>query len=152
MAGQGRRPEPTRLRVMRGNPSKSAIPKNEVQPVGGPRMPKYLSPAAQEVWKEVIPNLVVAGIATSIDSATLGRYCSLSADFRKYTAEVDAGNDIFITQTGYAQLTPAASMRLKIGPQLLQMEREFGMTASSRAGLSIQEKKADPLDDFLKEA
>ena len=152
MGKRGRAPEPTRLRVMRGNPSKTPVPENEPKPVGGPAMPKYLNAEAKKIWAEVVPALEAVGIATTIDAAALGRYCSLSADFRKYTRMADKGQDIMAMKNGYESPAPAATLRLKIAPQLLQMEKEFGMTASSRSGLSIQDKKSDPLGDFLKEA
>lgn len=154
MGARGPKKQPTALRLMRGDPSKEGKKKAEPKPPSMDGVPKSVQNdlLALEVWREVVPALAAVGIATKIDNATLARYCLLSADFQRYTEICSKGGDIMMTKTGYTQQTPEATLRLKIASMLLGMEREFGMTASSRAGLSVQDKPTDDLTDFLKEA
>lgn len=43
-----------------------------------PMMPDYLSPAAQEIWQEELPRVMMTGVA-EFDSSILARYCATEA-------------------------------------------------------------------------
>ena len=49
MATRGRKPKPTHLKVLAGNPGKRPLPKNEPKPKPiAPRCPQWLDPIARK--------------------------------------------------------------------------------------------------------
>ena len=64
----GRRPTPSHLKVMKGNPGKRALPSNEPQPARGvPAAPRWLSKAARKHWKEIAAKLDEMGVLSHAD-------------------------------------------------------------------------------------
>ena len=73
---KGRRPKPTRLRVIEGNPGKRKIADDEPKPLAGvPPMPDQLHGDAAEEWERVAPLLAKVKILTHADRAALACYC-----------------------------------------------------------------------------
>jgi P27 family predicted phage terminase small subunit len=81
---------PTNLRVLRGNPGKRALPKNEIQPERLPAIPEapdWLDDYAVEEWRRVAPGLWRTGALTTPDVATLAAY-SFSFSQLRTAAEI----------------------------------------------------------------
>jgi phage terminase small subunit len=73
--GGGRRPLPTAVKRLRGNPGRrKPNPAEPDFPSGEPDMPSMLSPTAQVEWKSLIPQLAVVGLRR-IDGKALAGYC-----------------------------------------------------------------------------
>jgi P27 family predicted phage terminase small subunit len=71
----GRKPSPTKLKILRGNPGKRKLPE-EVEPEPCiPDPPKQLRGAALDEWKRVTPELYELGLLTELDRAALAAYC-----------------------------------------------------------------------------
>ena len=78
MAG-GRRPTPTYLRVLKGNPGRRPLPKNEIRPERSPKVPAapdWLDDYGQAEWERVAPGLWNAGLLTEAD---VGHACRRTA-------------------------------------------------------------------------
>jgi phage terminase small subunit len=71
----GRRPTPTALKLVRGNPGKRPINHGEPRPSLDVVMPDWLSPDAAKHWPAVAKHLHDAGLLTAIDVTALGLYC-----------------------------------------------------------------------------
>src|SRR6476620_7381333 len=74
---RGRKPKPTMLKVLDGNPGRR--PLNECEPAapqGVPECPDWLSDEAKAEWKRVIPELQMMGLLSSADRAALAAYCT----------------------------------------------------------------------------
>lgn len=68
MAKRGRKPKPTALKKLEGNPGKR--PLNELEPmprVSMLRCPNWLEPEAKKEWRRLAPVLIDAGILTGAD-------------------------------------------------------------------------------------
>ncbi len=72
--GGGRKPKPTVLKVLEGNPGKRPLNEAEPVPDGLPVKPDDLSGYAVEVWHRLI-KVMPPGIYTGAESDVLARYC-----------------------------------------------------------------------------
>lgn len=142
----GPRPQPTQLRVLRGNPSKRPLPKNEPTPDAKlPPAPRHLSDEARREWRRIGRELERLGLVSQIDRALLTAYCSawgrlVEAEtmLRKYGSVVKTPNGMLV-QSPYLQIVNKATEQLaKIAP-------EFGMSPSSRSRVSVPTQA--PADD-----
>lgn len=73
---RGRRPKPTRLKVLTGNPGKRAL--NEAEPRPEPEIPDCppeLGPIARREWERLVAELAPLRILTQLDRAALATYC-----------------------------------------------------------------------------
>lgn len=80
----GRKAETPSTKALRGTlrPIRDAGKVEIVVPGDPPRMPDYLTAGAVDVWQEVLPRVMTAGVS-EVDSAILARYCSLEAIVRE---------------------------------------------------------------------
>jgi phage terminase small subunit len=75
MAPRGRKPKPTHLKVVTGNPGKRQINENEPQPdLSIPAPPPHLSDEAKVEWGRVCDQLYRLKLLSDIDRASLAAY------------------------------------------------------------------------------
>ena len=73
---RGRKPKPSRLKLIQGNPSKRALNAREPRPEARvPTCPAHLNPSAKAEWKRLAHEMHRLGILTSLDYAALSAYC-----------------------------------------------------------------------------
>jgi len=78
----GRRPKPTALHVLNGNPSRKKLNENEPCPPSGDlEKPRGLSQGAGLVWDELLPVCVHMRTVTVADLRTFAKLCELEASF-----------------------------------------------------------------------
>jgi P27 family predicted phage terminase small subunit len=84
----GRPPVPTHLKLIRGNPGKRKINKNEPKPVGDLKEPPaHFDDELKAVWNYAIEN-APPGLLKRIDSSVLETWCIAHVLHRKAVAEV----------------------------------------------------------------
>ena len=89
MGKRGQKTQPTTLKILRGNPGKRALPKNEPQPAHGfPPCPEHLTPMAREAWKLFSVQLESAGVGTVLDATALELLCTSYALYRDAAEQV----------------------------------------------------------------
>jgi phage terminase small subunit len=127
---RGRKPTPTHLKVLRGNPGKRALPKNEPQPQGEVEKPRFLKGRAAKLWDQYAPELIRLRVLTVIDAHNFAAWCSLAAEFEK---------------------DPAGMVAAKIG-QMRGLASSFGMDAAARARLggSGEKPAEDPFVEYMR--
>lgn len=87
---KGRKPTPTNLRLLHGNPGKRAVPKGEPKPEPCyPHPPEDLSPEAKAIWPELAKPLYEAGILTALDAPALRLLCEVQATWQKATQAIE---------------------------------------------------------------
>ena len=155
MGKRGPRPAPTKLKIMRGNPSKEnlkAREKTEPRPADA-RLdaPELLTGLSLEMWHRRAPQLADMGVLSEVDRDTLARWCLLYDLFVETWRQVKADGASSSTAAGGKKGNPDVAALRGYAADLLAIEREFGMTPSSRTGLvaSNGKKEIDPLDAFL---
>lgn len=153
----GRRPKPTVLKLVEGNPGKRKINKTEPKPKREiPSCPAHLSDAGKVAWGRLSVLLDRMGVLTEADSAALERLCdcysdvlicreSLKADGWTYKTMDAQGNTLIKGNPAATQLRAADS-------QFKSYLIEFGLTPAARSKVHAttdDDKKADPLAEFF---
>src|SRR5262245_60351860 len=73
---RGRKPTPTRLKILYGNPGKRPLNGREPKPPPDlPKCPAHLDAEARKEWRRLARSLHACGILTSVDRAILAAYC-----------------------------------------------------------------------------
>ena len=130
---RGRKPEPTALKLVKGNPGRRPLPAAEPRPKLGAEMPAWLSPAAQEHWPIVAEQLTAAGILGDTDGAALALYCEAFARWRHANDQVAKFGPVVKAPSGFPVQSPFLAISNKAWEQMAKMLIEFGMTPSSRS-------------------
>lgn len=153
----GRRPKPTALKLVEGNPGKRAINKSEPKPKREiPSCPAHLTDAAKVAWGKLCVLLDRMGVLTEADSLALERLCDCYADIlecreligrdgRTYTTQDQNGNTLIKNNPAVNQLRAADS-------QFKSYLVEFGLTPAARTKVkatSNDDEEADPLAEFF---
>jgi len=129
-----RRPTPTKLKLLRGNPGRRPLPENEPQiPAGIPEMPKHLNRIAKQEWRRIMPELARVGLLTRIDGTALAAYCDCYAQWAEACRKLRKTGMLVRGTKGDPIINPL----LKIANQAVDRMRmyliEFGMTPASRS-------------------
>lgn len=139
---QGRKPKPTAIKMLEGNPGKRALNHAEPKPrVVAPRPPEYLGDAEKTKWKAAVKELYQLGLLTAIDQDALAMYCVVFVRWQKAEKMVREKGEIIKTAAGNIIQNPFLSIANRALDQLNKMGAEFGMTPSSRSRV-----KADFMD------
>lgn len=142
---KGRKPTPTNLRILHGNPGKRALPKDEPKPEPcylNP--PKDLGPEAKAIWPELAQPLYEAGLLTALDAPALRLLCEAQATWQKATDAIQREGMIYTTPTGIQRPSPWFRVQHAAAEQMLRLLSEFGMTPSSRTRVKVTEGPPDP--------
>ncbi|KGC42330.1 P27 family phage terminase small subunit [Burkholderia pseudomallei] len=133
---------PTALKLIRGNPGKRPINRNEPQPSRDVTMPDWLSPEARKHWPMVAEQLHNAGLLTAIDVTALGLYCEAFARWKQANAQIMRFGTVIKSPSGYPIQSPYLAIANKAHEQMTKLLAEFGMTPSSRSHCTV----AKPID------
>ena len=75
MAARGRKPKPTALKVLEGNPGKRPLNDHEpIPPKGELKCPSWLLPEAKKEWKRLASSLEAMGVLTMADLTAFAGY------------------------------------------------------------------------------
>jgi P27 family predicted phage terminase small subunit len=149
MGVPGRKPKPTNLRVLQGNPGKRPLKTNEPKPRPVPPvMPAHLKGLAKEEWERVVPILERLGILTEVDGAALAGYCQSFARWVQCEKRLTSKGLTFTTPSGYVQQRPEVSMAQKYLQLVKSFCTEFGLTPSSRSRIELPDGDGDDDDDL----
>lgn len=150
----GRKPKPTHLKLLQGNPGKRALNQREPRPRAAiPPCPRHLSKEARREWRRVSRELLALGLLTHVDRAVLAMYCQAWGKWvmaEEKLAELGA-QWTFETERGYVGVSPWVSIANAAAAEVRRLAVEFGMTPSSRSRTTAtQEEEADPYEEFLR--
>jgi P27 family predicted phage terminase small subunit len=148
---RGRKPIPTQLKIVRGNPGKKALPKGEPLPDASmPSPPDFLEGYALEVWQSLAPKLSQAGILTAVDGMTLAVYCQACQNWREARQVLKVEGNRVSSPNGYEIAHPCVSMEKQAFETMRQYATELGLSPAARPRLSKGEAKPDdPLEVFI---
>ena len=150
-------PTPTALRVIRGNPSKRPMPKNEaVVPLARPTPPAFLCEDAKEEWVRVCDTLHAVGLMTELDRGALaayavayGRWAQAERAINRMAESDDANSGLTVlTSNGNVIQNPLVGVANKAKAAMVRYAAEFGMTPSARSRVAatpeenVQENRA----------
>jgi P27 family predicted phage terminase small subunit len=147
----GRKPVPTRLKLLKGNPGKRPLNNDEPRPeYKKPDCPDFLEGWAKEEWEYISDELFELGLLSQIDRTALAAYCKTYARWRQAEEELKTGMTA-TTESGWE----CQSVWLGIANRALELMHkfmtEFGMTPASRSRLSVvPPAQKSLLEEYLK--
>ena len=101
MATRGRKPKPTALKLLEGNPGKRPLNDREpVPPKATLKCPAWLLPEAKKEWKRLAPALEAMGVLTMADLTKFEGYCQAYARWKEAEAFITQHGSIFQTPSG----------------------------------------------------
>jgi P27 family predicted phage terminase small subunit len=153
----GRRPKPTHLKVVTGNPGKRKLNDKEPQPEKSiPSPPEHLTDWGKVAWGKLSVLLDGMGVLTVADSMALERLCDIYADIlqlrdtiaiegRTYTVPTQQEGGFLI------KANPAVAMLADADRRFKSYLVEFGLTPAARTKVKVDggEKEEDPLNAFF---
>ena len=159
MAIRGRKPKPSHLKLVTGNPGKRAI--NTQEPVPErilPQPPPELTAEARGEWDRIAGELNRLGLLTGIDRAALAAYCQAygrwsqaeSAIARMAERDRLTGGLMIKTSNGNAIQNPLVGIANKAMADMVRYAAEFGMTPSARSRIRGEEASGQTADPAAK--
>lgn len=132
----GRRPSPTALKVLRGNPGKRHLQDAAEPPTGEVVKPEGLSAGASQFWDELAPICLAMRTLTVADVRAFTKLCELEATFVQATRGKD--------QPGWEQ----QRLERETATSLRPYYDFFGMTPSSRARIQVPKQAEAPVSKW----
>lgn len=139
---KGRKPKPTNLKILQGNPGRRPLPDDEPRLESCfPDPPDHLSEAARKHWNEVGGMLHEAGILTAVDADALAAYCELHARWVEANEKIREYGLVIKSPSGAPMQSPYFKISAITFDAMKAMLVEFGMTPSSRARVKSTKPK-----------
>ncbi|MEW5817748.1 MAG: phage terminase small subunit P27 family, partial [Spirochaetota bacterium] len=122
MATRGRKPKPTVLKLLEGNPGRRPLNQKEPKPEKkAPRCPAWLAPEAKKEWRRMSRQMENLGVLTQVDAAAFAGYCQAYARWKEAEEFISKHGTIFKTPSGYIQQVPQVS----VAQTYLKIMRDF---------------------------
>lgn len=154
MGTRGPQPEPTALKLLKGNPGKRAVNTSEPKPAAKlPKCPDHLDEVARKEWKRLAPILSRMRVLTEADYITLAALCQTYSQWKAAQEQLNragVAGMLYKGPTGYIQVSPMLTIARAAVDQLTKLCREFGLTPSSRSGIQVADGRAKPADPWEK--
>lgn len=150
---KGRKPIPTGIKELRGNPGKRPLNDREPKPPAEiPTCPSHLTGEARKEWNRIVPELKACGVLTKIDRAALAAYCDAYGTWVEANAKMGKSGGLMVkSPNGYPMQNPYLSIRNKAFELMHKFLIEFGMTPSSRSRVQVYHPaEEDKLEQRLK--
>lgn len=158
---KGRKPKPTYLKLVTGNPGKRTLQKNEAKVIFAvPSPPAHLADEAKVEWGRVSEELYRIGLLSGVDRAALAAYCQSYARWAQAEraivelgkADLLTGGLMIKTSNGNAIQNPLVGVANKAAADMVRYAAEFGMTPSARSRIAArpdEDDKSDPAAEFF---
>jgi phage terminase small subunit len=104
---RGRKPKPTNLRLVTGNPGKRPINAREPKPANSvPTCPAHLNPSAKAEWKRLCQQMHNLRIISQLDRAALAAYCQAYGRWVEAERAMKTTPLLIKLPSGYIQPSP----------------------------------------------
>ena len=143
----GPRPQPIKLKLLRGNPGTRALKGvfEPPRPSAPPSPPSFLTGYAREEWDRVAPGLFLFGLLTELDVATLGGYCEA---FKRWKTAVEALDQVAALDPamqgllvrgseGQARPNPLVRIAAEAASDMVRFAGEFGFSPAARSRIAM---------------
>lgn len=126
-------PEPTALRMVKGNPGRRPLPKNEPEPPPASlEAPGWLDPVAKEFWLEHAPTLKQIGLLKKIDRQVFAGACQWWARYRRADAALKRGM-VGKSPSNGRSAVPEVEIARKAFNAAMDVFIRFGITPAERS-------------------
>ena len=151
MAQRGRKPKPTAIKELEGNPGKRQLNTNEPKPMArAPSCPKWLEPDAKKEWRRLAKQMEQLGILTEVDMAAFAGYCQAYARWKAAEEFISKHGAIVKTPSGYWQQIPQVSIAQQYLKQMNKFCEQFGLTPASRSRIIANVQQTEYMDEMDK--
>lgn len=148
---RGRKPKPTSLKILEGNPGKRKIKEDPDMSSGLPFPPSHLDDYAKEEWDRLAFGLHAIGILYEVDSAVFAAYCQAYSRWRSAEEGIQKSSEIegavfgalvCPTTKGTLMKHPLVDISEKAAAAMVKYASDFGLSPVARARLAIDPGKA----------
>jgi P27 family predicted phage terminase small subunit len=148
---RGRKPLPSNVVKLRGNPGKRRLNDAEPRPASRvPACPAGLGEEASKEWQRLSKPLAELGLLTELDRGPLAAYCQAHALWLEAVAAIARYGTMVKSPNGYPMPSPYVAVANKQVEIMVRIAAEFGMTPSSRTRIRIGERPPeDAFEAFL---
>lgn len=146
----GRRPKPTKLKIIEGNLGRRPLNDAEPEPsTEGVRMPAELSAGAKAEWERIAPELQAIGILSVADLALFRIYCESVAEFDEAQAFIRDNGRTYVLRdkdgaVRFVQQFPQVAIARNAAERVRKIAIEFGMSPASRSKVKAAPKPKKP--------
>jgi P27 family predicted phage terminase small subunit len=136
---RGRKPKPTAMKLLDGNPGKRRINGAEPKPPRSlPDCPAHLSAVARAEWQRIAEMLNAIGLLTQVDRSTMAGYCQCYGRWVEAEEKLASTPAILRLPSDYIQQSPWLTIANKQLELMAKYMAELGLTPASRSRLAIQ--------------
>lgn len=138
---RGRKPKPTFLKLIEGNPGHRPLNIDEPQPEGQlVDPPETFNAQQQALWRKEIAK-VPEGMLRKLDMAAFASYIVHFHEFLHAAQRVAELGPIVRTRANQPQVNPYVGIRQRANLAMMKAATELGFTPSSRSRVKIHGKK-----------
>lgn len=136
---RGRKPKPTHLKVLDGNPGKRPFDPNKPKPPRrAPTCPSHLCPSAKAEWKRLASQLASLGILSELDRGAMAAYCQAYGRWVEAERKLQETPMLLKMPSGYVQQNPWLTIANKQLELMHKYLSEFGLSPVSRSRVSTK--------------
>lgn len=149
----GRKPIPTKLKLLRGTAQPCRMNPDEAQPNPEiPSAPRHLSREALQEWGRITDELHRLGLLSSIDRAALAAYCQAYGRWVEAEAKIYANPEnpllTAVTANGTTIQHPLVGVANTAATLMHKFLTEFGMTPASRTRVAANRPQSGEKKGF----
>ncbi len=134
---RGRKPKPTALRLVTGNPGKRPLNLREPKPAHSvPTCPAHLNPSAKAEWKRIAQEIHALRIISQLDRAALAAYCQAYGRWVEAERKLKETPTLIKLPSGYIQPSPWLGIANKQLELMHKFSGELGLSPVSRSRVS----------------
>jgi P27 family predicted phage terminase small subunit len=149
---RGRKPKPTRLKALTGNPGKRPLNPNELAPDAEiPECPAELGPLARKEWDRLVAQLGPLRLLTQLDRAALATYCGAYGLWAEATEAIQKFGVMIKSPQGFPIQSPYLAIANRQAEIMMRIASEFGFTPASRSRISTPAPQEPSLFDGIED-
>jgi P27 family predicted phage terminase small subunit len=150
---RGRKPLPSNVVRLRGNPGKRRLNDAEPRPAAkAPPCPACLGDEARKEWQRLSKELAALGLLTGLDRNLLAAYCQAHALWVEAVSSIGRYGTMVKSPNGFPMQSPYVAVANKQVDIMVRIAAELGMTPSSRTRIRVGDKPPeDPFEAFLQD-
>lgn len=147
----GRKPKPTALKLLQGNPGGRPINRLEPKPeLAIPTCPDELCDDAKLEWNRLAPYLLRMGMITEADRGAFAGYCQAFGRWIEAERYLRIEGEILRSDKNNLVQNPRLWVANRALEQMYKFMGEFGLSPSSRTRLKVSPPVEDEMDEYLK--
>lgn len=139
---RGRKPKPTFLRLIEGNPGHRPLNSDEPQPEGALiDAPESFTPAQRRLWSSELAK-APEGMLRKLDIGAFSSYIMFYAEMLEADRKIQQLGAVVKLKSGQPMQNPYISIRNRANQAMMRAAVELGFTPSSRSRVKIPKQKA----------